>query len=142
MTGDGSRPSVMMQGVVTLAVWTLSCLAMYAILTRVLSVESSFSAALVGATAVLSLPAVILGLRVGISRARALGPPDAGAKKRLSRELPIITGGFALSSLLALAGILAMHKGEPMIGSASVCGAALVSWRSMRRLLLLIRRSD
>ena len=120
----------------TMIVWAASCVAIYVVLTRVFALTSGFSAGLVVFTVLLTLPALVAGLGVGIRglrEQRERGSQDRGVN-RLSRELLLVAIGFAFVSVLVLSGILALEKGAFLLASGLVVVAALVSWLSTRRL--------
>jgi hypothetical protein len=117
-------------------VWTLSCVAIYFMLTRAFALTSGFAAMLLAFAALVSLPALVMGLTVGFGKVRRQGADDsqtllaAGSR----RDFLVVSAGFALASLLSLGGILAMDGGLFLAGSVLVVFAAVFAWLSTKRL--------
>ena len=116
--------------------WTSSIVAIHVMLTRVFAVGTDFATVLVAFTIVVTLPAGVIGLTMGIRKAQAHvedAPRVRGARIHW-KQLLVIASGFALTSLLILGGIYAMTLEAFIAATGLLVIAAAVSWVSLRRL--------
>lgn len=126
---------------IAMITWIASCVVIYLVLTVGLSMAPSFAATLVGAAAVLTLPALIAGLIAGSRRFREqyeFGHP--GARHLAARELLVVALCFACASLLAGASIVALEKRAWALAAGAMIAAALMSRVALKRMTYFAER--